>query len=409
MAQTGLVHLATCSQLHVGQDRRLQIWANIIPGTIKPPWAIVILHIIVCYDGTNLTILTKTKKAMFNHHHHHWPNPLAHHFDYQDLDGPFRAYNYGHGYIDRHGYHDRHGHKSRHSRNLYHDHNHHHGHRLHHGHNHQHDHHSQSLPTKALGRHLWKRWLLGSPGHASSSADLELLHDPKSQPARGCLKLEPREAISLLVSSSLTSDDHHQGHQKDEVDIESLPFKVFNDVDASLFHGVLRGNVHLRWSKDLPDYLQGRTTLPCVNSCPRIMIELSRNLSTHKTFEDVLIALVHQMVHAYLIQSGKKQDTDLGHMNRFNIAMGFIQRKVLGSRTSSEPWKLGCKHESSNGFDHNGQRHHPAKGSTFCCVRDKGTNYKSIEKTSKEVELAPSVPKFDLRTGVAFDKDNVPR
>jgi hypothetical protein len=112
---------------------------------------------------------------------------------------------------------------------------------------------------------------------------------------------------------------------------KKAPFLVFDSLDRVLFQGLLKGMVHLKW-QPLSDNAPGRTSAPDVKD-PRICIELNtRPFSEQGTsLDELLDALIHQMIHAYfLVCCGKQgksteQDGRLLDALHFGILMYTIQ------------------------------------------------------------------------------------
>ncbi|TKA29128.1 hypothetical protein B0A50_03638 [Salinomyces thailandicus] len=97
----------------------------------------------------------------------------------------------------------------------------------------------------------------------------------------------------------------------DDVD-EDTPFIAFDILDRALFNHKLEGMVYLRW-KSLPSCSPGITSAPgVVKGIPRVCIELNRLPfeAGEAHMDDLLDALIHQMIHAFfLIACGAQTKT----------------------------------------------------------------------------------------------------
>ena len=109
------------------------------------------------------------------------------------------------------------------------------------------------------------------------------------------------------------------------------PFLLFDCLDRNLFQGMLNGMVYLKW-RPLSDNAPGITSARDVKD-PRICIELNTRPFTERgaSLDELLDALVHQMIHAYfLVCCGKQgksaeQDGRLLDALHFGILMYTIQ------------------------------------------------------------------------------------
>lgn len=81
----------------------------------------------------------------------------------------------------------------------------------------------------------------------------------------------------------------------------SGPFLLFDSLDQCLFRGKLKGMVFLKW-RSLSDNSPGVTRVPGIKN-PRISIELNTRPFDERgaDLDDMLDALIHQMIHAYFL------------------------------------------------------------------------------------------------------------
>jgi len=88
---------------------------------------------------------------------------------------------------------------------------------------------------------------------------------------------------------------------------KKAPFLIFDSFDRTIFQGKLKGMVYLKW-RTLSDNSPGVTSAPDVKD-PRICIEL--NIRPYEErgadLDDLLDALIHQMIHAYFLVCCGKQ------------------------------------------------------------------------------------------------------
>ncbi|EGP90110.1 uncharacterized protein MYCGRDRAFT_91094 [Zymoseptoria tritici IPO323] len=96
------------------------------------------------------------------------------------------------------------------------------------------------------------------------------------------------------------------------------PYYIFNHLDRVLFGGKLKFMVYLRW-KALASCTTGMTSAPNISGVPRICIDLNRTpFENHEPhIDDLLEALIHQMIHAYFLVtcgSQKKSETPDGRL-----------------------------------------------------------------------------------------------
>jgi len=109
------------------------------------------------------------------------------------------------------------------------------------------------------------------------------------------------------------------------------PFLLFDLLDRNLFQGLLKGMVYLKW-RTLSDNAPGVTSAPDVKDS-RICIELNTRPFEERgaNLDELLDALIHQMIHAYfLVCCGKQgssteQDGRLLDALHFGILMYTIQ------------------------------------------------------------------------------------
>lgn len=79
------------------------------------------------------------------------------------------------------------------------------------------------------------------------------------------------------------------------------PFMMFNCLDKALFQNKLKDMVHLKWIRMCGES-PGSTSVPSTE-VPRICIRLNRTLfeDGRATIDDMIDAVVHQMIHAYFL------------------------------------------------------------------------------------------------------------
>ncbi|KAM0722728.1 hypothetical protein Q7P37_002169 [Cladosporium fusiforme] len=82
---------------------------------------------------------------------------------------------------------------------------------------------------------------------------------------------------------------------------KKAPFLVFDSLDRNLFQGKLKGMVYLKW-RSMSDNSPGVTSAPGIRD-RRICIELNTRPFEERDadLEDLLDALIHQMIHAYFL------------------------------------------------------------------------------------------------------------
>jgi hypothetical protein len=104
---------------------------------------------------------------------------------------------------------------------------------------------------------------------------------------------------------------------------KKAPFLVFDSLDKALFQGKLKGMVCLKW-KTLSDNAPGVTSAPDVRDS-RICIELNSRPYEERDadLEDLLDALVHQMIHAYFLVCCGKQSKGTTQDGRLLDALHF--------------------------------------------------------------------------------------
>ncbi|KAM3422960.1 hypothetical protein BST61_g440 [Cercospora zeina] len=86
----------------------------------------------------------------------------------------------------------------------------------------------------------------------------------------------------------------------------------FGLLDDKIFAGKLRSAVHLRW-RSMPSHLPGITSAPnVIPEVPRICIELNRTPFEDDAadIDDLLCAMIHQMIHAFLLVCCGAQSKD---------------------------------------------------------------------------------------------------
>lgn len=130
-----------------------------------------------------------------------------------------------------------------------------------------------------------------------------------------------------------------------EIVDQYTPYHVFESLDQTMFDRKLKDMVLLRWT-DHPSCGTGTTYAPKVIGIPRIVIQL--NVEPYKDgqgdIDDLLDALIHQMIHAYFLtccgaqKRGEKADGRLMD----GIHFGVIQQTIrdVSTRCVDGPLKM---------------------------------------------------------------------
>ena len=164
-------------------------------------------------------------------------------------------------------------------------------------------------------------WLRGWTQTELDDDDIEILRAADLQPARKSHGWTSDEAIKFLsdaVGNRNASDGDYERPRR--LSPHQLPYGIFNDFDEIIFGGVLKGNVHLRFDRNLPNSLAGITTNPPSQSKRRMSVELSKDLVFKGSPPAIAEVLMHQMIHAFLLQCcGPKTNSD-GHDLRHGLA-----------------------------------------------------------------------------------------
>lgn len=123
------------------------------------------------------------------------------------------------------------------------------------------------------------------------------------------------------------------------------PFEIFDHLDNALFGSKLRTMVYLRW-KPHASCTTGTTSGPNVAGAPRITIEL--NSTNFEGFDadidDLLEALIHQMIHAFFLvccgvqKPGDKQDGRL--MDGVHFGVVLLTIKDITRQCADGPLRL---------------------------------------------------------------------
>ncbi|MCJ1247384.1 hypothetical protein MMC30_004598 [Trapelia coarctata] len=275
---------------------------------------------------------------------------------------------------------------------------------------HHHDYHSAIAKpihhSTSVTLYKWSRGIFGS---APSTDDKAILHNAAIKPACDVHKLQHQEAIKLVEQSTsayLTKSEETGGLVTDiRCNRTDLPFYVFNEIDAALFAGVLRGNVYLKWAPLLPA-LFGRTIRAGRSACPRIAIELADHVLARGAPEEILEVLVHQMIHAFLLQccGHKNHDIsgnghDLRHGLEFSTIAYIFQKRFFPRRDPFSPAEIGCIRDSVYHARSRHLRHtylQNEAGSSFCCPNGTAISYSSAGKHYEYVKENTLAPKLDL-------------
>ena len=274
----------------------------------------------------------------------------------------------------------------------------------------------------------WDFWMKGETTMVPSQDDLIILKDPALKPVRDHHGFTQEQAIKLVRQfdnqQKDSSKDAAWATKQRATHFAELPFHIFNDIDATLFFGLLKGNVYLAWAK-LPRGLSGRTTRPGRQACPRIAIELSHDIIATQRTGVLVSTLLHQMIHAYLLQCcGHKNGRvagsghNLAHNVDFAITAMIIQDRISPSLKQEYPATLGCWDPYSSGYGPKARRHGartldqlpPTEaGSSICDARRHGPPIQFCEKMAEYIQSTTTLPKVVLRPKSPLDHTDSPR
>ena len=283
-------------------------------------------------------------------------------------------------------------------------------------------------PPRRTFHSPWAAWVHGHTRSLSSQDDLAILRDAGLRPVREPHGFTQEQAIKLALESGKeckSSGKEIRWTMQEQVqNYSELPFLLFNDIDATLFSGVLKGNVYLTWAR-LPHGLSGMTTRPGRGCCPRTTIELSQDLQLVISPEDLVSTLLHQMIHAYLLQccGHKNVDVagtghDLMHKLDFSAIATIMQKRLVPSSSLEYPATWGCAASRPRRHDLRGGRHAPHKalrppsieaGSSNCDARQHGYHFADCRTLCMHVKAATPSPKLVLQLNCPLDDTKIPR
>lgn len=110
---------------------------------------------------------------------------------------------------------------------------------------------------------------------------------------------------------------------------------LFHNIDRYLFRGVLKNNVSLRFSSNLPPTIHGSTAALGVFG-NQIVISLNTNFIRHSSGLALVASLIHQMAHAYLLvccgfgdSNANDERHDLKHGLAFSSIIHTIQDLLM--------------------------------------------------------------------------------
>ncbi|MCJ1426163.1 hypothetical protein MMC29_004065 [Sticta canariensis] len=187
-------------------------------------------------------------------------------------------------------------------------------------------------PTQPLGS-----WLDGLPYPQPDQDSIEVLKNADALPARSNLRLSTEEAFGRAHQAI----EHYRRtkvaclapSQRHLYLTRRLPFMVFDQLDRELFRSVLKGNVHLKWTANMPGGIYAATCHADPPKRPRITIFLSEVLAEAPRVH-ILCTLVHQMMHAYFLQccgyqarEGGSGGHDLCHGSEFRALLVTISHR----------------------------------------------------------------------------------
>ena len=286
------------------------------------------------------------------------------------------------------------------------------------------DYRQPDLPTKSSKIYLWNDWCLGICRPAATADDKAIPRDPALEPVRGPHRIAPAEAIKI-VQQCLKTLQHNTQDQKHPSPIAPMdkltyPFDVFDHIDQALFSGILKGNVFLRW-----EFLQrdkgGRTSRAGFAASPRISIGLSDNLRRGPP-SSILEALVHQMLHAYLLQccgyrepNAEMNGHDLAHDLEYSTLAYLIKKFLLDQKIPRCPACLGHHVDTCPSVRRRSaikrltDSYMTEPGSSHCEAKTGNITLKSIQDYNQHVKKTTPVPFLKIQDRSPVDSNKVPR
>ena len=263
-------------------------------------------------------------------------------------------------------------------------------------------------------------WLDGYTQIQPKEDELEILQSAKIKPARGFHDLTHEEAIKAAIESAKNFTGVRNPFPPQREPFHRFPYLVFDEIDEAVFGGVLKGNVHLRCDVNLPYGLAGMTSRFVREQCPRTIVDLSRDLIAEGSRKRLVEVLLHQMIHAYLIQccGYKRVDADgnghdLGHGIEFSTVAFLIANAWPGLEgTNPFPALLGVySHgEPYDGWNPSIRLPIPRVGgpASSLCV-SAGEPFKRCKTMFEQVKRTTAMPEIDLDEKCPMDKEGVRR
>ena len=214
-----------------------------------------------------------------------------------------------------------------------------------------------------------------SPSRIPSKKDLIHLQDRTASPSSPASYVTIEQALAAAVNLIRCSPAPGVALVKAScaVDQTKWPFLFFNELDKIFFCSKLKGNVCLELSAKLPWGIPGRTSQAGVRS-PRITIELSVNLIAKATETGVLTVLLHQMIHAYLLQCCDYTTEIVGN-HGYDLSHGsafLVLKNMIDMRLSQSPSSWNPLYSATSSGRAGGPPIYPEfrPGSSFCCTGD---------------------------------------
>ena len=174
--------------------------------------------------------------------------------------------------------------------------------------------------------------LANFPNSRSASSDCWIIQN-SPRVARPDLGLTGGEAARLALKEleKLRRSDAHRLALLPAVNSLQQLQSFFPSLDKYLFRGVLKNNVSVRLTSELPSNIHGSTSaLGSFGS--QIVISLNSNLVREPTRLPLLASLIHHMSHAYLLvccgfgdSEGESERHDLKHGLAFSSILHTIQ------------------------------------------------------------------------------------